>query len=175
MRQEFTDEIRRPNPWVRVPMAALLAIALGVGGWYLAAHATTLDDKAAALAQANAHDVLLTLVDPTRGEWAAARVAAREVQFQDDNAGCVITGETVVTGDSIARTQMRAQAFLDNALLGTTAEVRAEYGLGYAVIPGARQESGDNVRYLPDVYLALINVVHCASPEPTSPSGMGTP
>jgi hypothetical protein len=145
-----------------------------VGGGYLATHATTLDDKAQALAQANVPDVLLTMVDPVRGEWAAARVAAREVAFQNDHHGCVITGETVVTGDSIAITQVRAQAYIDNALLGTTAEVRAEYGLGYAIVPGVRQESGDHVRYLPDRYIALINVVHCLPAEPAGPTGMAS-
>jgi hypothetical protein len=160
---------KRPNPWIRVPLAVLCTVTLAVWGVNLALHAQTLDDKAKALAQSNADDVLITLTDPVRGEWATARVAAREVQFQEDHDGCVITGETVVTGDSIAAAQMRAQAFLDNALLGTTKEVRAEYGLGYWIIPGVKQTSGDSYRYLPDRYIALIDVVHCLLTSTTGP------
>lgn len=165
--------IKRPNPWIRVPTAALVVGTLIVGGWWLAAHSTTLDDQARDLAQANAHDVLLTLTDPQRGEWAAARVAAREVDFQEDT-GCVITGEQVVTGTSVAAAQMRAQAFIDNALLGTTPDVRAQYGLGYWIVPGVRQESGTSYRYLPDRYIALINVVQCLPAEPTGPTGLAS-
>jgi len=163
-----------PNPWFRVPLVALLTATLLAGGGYLVSHSTTLDDKAQALAESNVADVLLTQVDPTRGEWAAAQIAAREVQFQEDNSGCVITGETVVTGDSIAAAQMRAQAYIDNALLGTTAEVRAEYGLGYAIVPGVKQQSGDNYRFLPDRFIALIDVVHCLPAAVSGPSGFGS-
>jgi hypothetical protein len=170
----YTPSFKRPNPWIRVPLVILLGVALGYAGGYWATHSTTLDDKAQELAQSNVDDVLLTQVDPTRGEWAAARVAAREVQFQEDNSGCVITGETVVTGDSIAAAQMRAQAFLDNALIGTTAEVRAEYGIGYAIVPGVKQQSGDSYRYLPDRFIALINVVHCIPAEVSGPTGLGS-
>jgi hypothetical protein len=169
----YTPRFKPPSPWVRVPLALILAAGLVVGGVYMAAHGTTLNDQAHALAQANAGDVLLTAVDPVRGEWAVARVAAREVAFQEDT-GCEVIQEEMLTGNNIAVTQMRAQSYIDLSLSGTTADVRAEYGEGYWIVPGVKQSSGTSYRFLPDRYVALVVVIHCAAPEPTTAPGIGT-
>jgi hypothetical protein len=171
---EFSLIKRKPNPWVRIPMAVILAITRGAGGLYLALHATTLDDKATVLAKSNVHDILLTLADPAQGEWATARVAARDVAFQEDSS-CEVIQEEILTGNNIATAQMRAQAYIDLSLSGTTSDVRAEYGEGYWIIPGLKQTSGDNYRFLPDRFVALVVVIHCApAPQPSGPSGVAS-
>lgn len=167
----------RPNPWVRVPAALVVVLTLVVGGWYLATHATSLDDKARALAESNIRDVLITVVgNDVEVVPALARAAARDVAFQDDS-GCEVASEIVVGGNSVAEAISNAQTYIDRHFIGVPADVRAEYGAGYALDRGVRQQTGSGVndfRYLPSPYVAFVVIIHCAAPVSTGPSGMGT-
>lgn len=169
--------INRPNPWVRVPAAVAVALALVAGGLYLATHATNINDKARMLAEANVRDVLLTVSGKDAEVIpATARVAARDVAFQDDS-GCELAAEVVTMGNSVAEAQNNAQITIDSHFVGVSAEIRAEYGWGFAIIRGFEERTGtgvNDVRWIPAPYFALVEVIHCAQPEPSGPPGMGS-